>query len=86
MHVSLKYLFQLSPTLTTLVWSRLKQSSLLDPTNRVDETAEEVVVATAETVDRPMPIISVFVGKNIVDNSLIDSGFGVKVITKEGRQ
>lgn len=86
MQVSLKDLLQLSPALNTLVRDRLGQPSSPDPTEGVDLLSEEVMIAAAETINRHMPVISVTIGKNRVDDALIDGGFGVNVITEEERR
>ena len=83
--MSLKDLLQLSPTLNTLVRSRLNRPSSPDPTHVVDPVSEEVMIAAADTVDRHMLVISVSVGKNRVDDALVDRGSGVNVITEEER-
>ena len=47
-------------------------------------TTKELIVAT-EAIDKHMPVISICIGKNIVDDVLLDGGSGVNVITEEER-
>ena len=48
-------------------------------------TTEELIAAT-EAIDKHMPVISICIGKNIVDDVLLDGGSRVNVITEEERR
>lgn len=48
----------------------------------VDPTAKEVVIAARETIDRHILVISILVGKNIIDDAVIDCGSIVNIITE----
>ena len=48
-------------------------------------TTKELIAAT-EAIDKHMPVISICIGKNIVNDVLLDSGSGVNVITEEERR
>ena len=43
-------------------------------------------MAATEAIDKHMPVISICIGKNIVDDVLLDGGSGVNVITEEERR
>ena len=75
-------LFSLSPSLTEFVRSRLTEA-VTQPSRT--PTTEELIAAT-EAIDKHMPVISICIGKNIVDDVLLDGGFGVNVITEEERR
>ena len=45
-------------------------------------TTEELIAAT-EAIDKHMPVISICIGKNIVDDVLLDGGSRVNIITEE---
>ena len=47
-------------------------------------TTEELIAAT-EAIDKHMPVISICIGKNVVDDVLLDGGLGANVITEEER-
>ena len=72
-------LFSLSPSLIEFVCSRLTDA--MTPPSRTP-TTEELIAAT-EAITKHMPVISICIGKNIVDDVLLDGGLGVKVITEE---
>ena len=74
-------LFSLSSSLMEFVRSRL--TAVVAPPTR-SPTTEEVIAAT-EAIDKHMPVISICIGKNVVDDVLLDGGSGVNVITKEER-
>ena len=74
LQVTMQDLFSLSP-------SRLTEA-VTQPTRT--PTTEELIAAT-EAIDKHMPVISISIGKNIVDDVLLDRGSGVNVITKEER-
>ena len=82
----MKDLLQLSPTLNTLVRDRLLRPHRPDQTGSTGPAPEEVLIAAAAVIDRHMPVISVCVGKNIVEDVLIDGGSGVNIITEEERR
>ena len=75
-------LFSLSPSLTEFERSRLTKA-VTQPTRT--PTTEELIAAT-EAIDKHMPMISISISKNIVDDVLLDSGSGVNVITEEERR
>ena len=75
-------LFSLSPSLTEFVRSRLTKAVTQPSTTR---TIEELIAAT-EAIDKHMPVISICIGKNIVDDVLLDGGSGINVITEEERR
>ena len=75
-------LFSLSPSLTEFVCSRLTEA-LTQPSRT--PTTEELIAAT-EAIDKHMPVISICIGKNIIDDVLLDGGSGVNVITEEERR
>src|SRR5579875_405389 len=75
-------LFSLSPSLTEFVRSRLTEA-VTQPSRT--PTTEELITAT-EAIDKHMPVISICIGKSIVDDVLLDGGLGVNVITKEEPQ
>ena len=74
-------LFSLSPSLTEFVRSRLIEA-VTQPSRT--PTTEELIAAT-EAIDKHMPVISISIGKNIVDDVLLGGGSGVNVITEEER-
>ena len=75
----MRELFSLSPSLTEFVHSRL--TKVVAPPSRTP-TTEELIAAT-EAIDKHMSVISICIGKNIVDDVLLDGGSGVNVITEE---
>ena len=75
-------LFSLSPSLTEFVRSRLTE--VMAPPSRTP-TTEELIAAT-EAIDKHMPVISIYIGKNVVDDVLLDRGSEVNVITEEERR
>ena len=75
----MRELFSLSPSLTEFVCSRLTE--VVAPPSRTP-TTEELIAAT-EAIDKHMPIISICIGKNVVDDVLLDGGSGVNVITEK---
>ena len=70
----MRELFSLSSSLTKFVRSRLTE--VVAPPSRTP---------TTEAIDKHMPVISLCIGKNVVDDVLLDGGLGVKVITEEER-
>ena len=82
LQVTMRDLFSLSPSLTEFVRSRFTE--VVAPPNRTP-TTEELIAAT-EAIDKHMPIISICIGKNVVDDVLLDGGSGVNVITEEERR
>ena len=80
LQVTMQDLFSLSPSLTEFVHSRLTE--VVTQPSRTP-TTEELIAAT-EAIDKHMPVISISIGKNIVDDVLLDGGSGVNVITEEG--
>ena len=81
LQVTMRNLFSLSPSLTEFVRSRLIEAVTLPSRT---STTEELIAAT-EAIDKHMPVISISIGKNIVDDVLLDGGSGVNVITEEKR-
>ena len=81
LHVTMRDLFSLSPSLTEFVRSRLTE--VVTPPSRTPTTEE--LIATTEAIDKHMSVISICTGKNIVDDVLLDGGSGVNVITEEER-
>ena len=81
LQVIMRDMFSLSPSLTEFVCSRLTE--VVTPPSRTS-TTEELIAAT-EAIDKHMPVISICIGKNIVDDVLLDGGSGVNVITEEER-
>ena len=81
LQVTMRDLFSLSPSLTEFVRSRLTEA-VTQPSRT--PTTEELIAAT-EAIDKHMPVISICIGKNIVDD-LLDGGSGVNVITEEERR
>ena len=79
--MTIRDLFSLSPSLTKFVRSRLTEA--VTQPSRIP-TTEEVIAAT-EAINKHMPVISISIGKNIVDDVLLDGGSGVNVITEEER-
>ena len=79
--MTIQDLFSLSPSLTEFVHSRLTEV-VASPSRT--PTTEELIAAT-EAIDKHMPLISICIGKNIVDDVLLDGGLGVNVITEEER-
>ena len=75
-------LFSLSPSLTEFVRSRLTEA-MTQPSRT--STTEELIAAT-EAILKHMPVISISISKNIVDDVLLDGGSGVNVITEEERR
>ena len=47
-------------------------------------TTEELIAAT-KAIDKQMSVISICIGKNVLDDVLLDGGSGVNVITEEER-
>ena len=82
LQVTMRDLFSLSPSLTDFVHSRLTEAAT-QPSRT--PTTEELIAAT-EAIDKHMPVISICIGKNIVDDVLLDGGSGVNVITEEERR
>ena len=82
LQVTMRDLFSLSPSLTEFVRSRLTE--VVTQPSRTP-TTEELIAAT-EAMDKHMLVISICIGKNIVDDVLLDGGSGVNVITKEERR
>ena len=76
LHVTMRDLFSLSPSLTEFVRSRLTEA-VTQPT-RIP-TTEELIAAT-KAIDKHMPVISISISKNRVDDVLLDGGSGVNVI------
>ena len=74
-------LFSLSPSLTEFVRSRLIE--VVTPPSRTPTTKE--LNAATEAIDNHMSVISIYIGKNIVD-VLLNSGSGVNIITEEERR
>ena len=79
LQVTMRDLFSLSPSFTEFVRSRLTE--VVTQPSRI-ATTEELIAAT-EAIDKHMPVISICIGKNIVDDVLLDGGSGVNVITEE---
>ena len=75
-------LFSLSPSLTKFVRSRLIEA-VTQPSRTF--TTKELIAAT-EAIDKHMPVISISINKNIVDDVLLDGGSGINVITEEERR
>ena len=82
LEVTMQDLFSLSPSLTEFVRSRLTEAV---PQPSRTPTTEELI-ATTEAIDKHMPVISISIGINIVDDVLLDGGLGVNVITEEERR
>ena len=82
LQVTMRVLFSLSLSLTKFVRSRLTE--VVTPPSRTS-TTEEMIAAT-EAIDKHMPVISICIGKCIVDDVLLDGGSRVNVITKEERR
>ena len=82
LQVTMRDLFSLSPSLTEFIRSRLTEA-VTQPSRT--PTTEELIAAT-EAIDKHMPVISICIGKNIVDDVLLDGGSGVNVITEEERR
>ena len=82
LQVTMQDLFSLSPSLTEFVRSRLIEA--VPQPSRIP-TIEELFAAT-EAIDKHMPVISISIGKNIVDDVLLDGRSGVNVITEEERR
>ena len=74
-------LFSLSPSLTEFVCSRL--TIVVAPPSRIPTTEE--LIAAIEAIDKHMPVISICIGKNVVDDVLLEGGLGLNVITEEER-
>ena len=82
LQVTMRDLFSLSPSLMEFVRSRLTEA-VTQPSRT--PTTEELIAAT-EAINKHMPVTSICIGKNIVDDVLLDSGSGVNVITEEERR
>ena len=82
LQVTMRDLFSLSPSLMEFVRSRLTKA-VTQPSKT--PTTEELIAAI-EAIDKHMPVISICIGKNIVDDVLLDGGSGVNVITEEERR
>ena len=82
LQVTMRDLFSLSPSLTEFVRSWLIEV-VTQPT-RTPTTKE--LIATTEAIDKHMPMISISISRNIVDDVLLDGGSGVNVITEEERR
>ena len=82
LQVTMRDLFSLSPSLMEFVRSQLTE--VVTPPSRTP-TTEELIVTT-EAIDKQMPVISICISKNIVDDVLLDCGSGVNVITEEERR
>ena len=80
--VTMRDLFSLSSSLTKFVRSWLTEA--VTQPSRTPTTEE--LIAAIEAIDKHMPVISICIGKNIVDDVLLDSGSGVNVITEEERR
>ena len=78
----MRELFSLSLSLTEFVRSILTE--VVAPPRRTP-TTEELIAAT-EAIDKHMPVISICIGKNVVDDVLLDGGSGVNVIIEEERR
>ena len=81
LEVTIRDLFSLSPSLTEFVRSRL--TTVVTPSARTPTTEE--LIAAIEAIDKHMPVISICIGKNVVDDVLLDGGSVVNVITEEER-
>ena len=82
LQVTMQDLFSLSPSLTEFVRSRLIEA--VTKPGRTPTTEE--LIATTEAIDKHMPVISICIGKNIVDDVLLDGGSEVNAITEEERR
>ena len=82
LQVTMRNLFSLSLSLTEFVSSRLTEA-VTQPSRT--PTTEELIAAT-EAIDKHMPVISISIGKNTVDDVLLDGGSGFNVITEEERR
>ena len=82
LQVTMQEMFSLSRSLTEFVRSRLTE--VVARPSRTPTTKE--LIAATEAIDKHMPVISICIGKNVVDDVLLDGGSGVKVITKEERR
>ena len=82
LQVTMRDLFSLSPSLKEFVRSWLTEA-MTQPSRT--PTTEELIAAT-EAIDKHMPIISISISKNIVDDVLLEGGSGVNVITEEERR
>ena len=71
-----------TPSLTEFVHSQLTEA-VTQPTRT--PTTKEVIAAT-KAIDKHMPVISISISKNIVDDVLLDGGSRVNVITEEERR
>ena len=82
LQVTMRDLFSLSPSLTEFVRSRLTE--VMTQPSRTPTTKE--LIASTKAIDKHMPVISICIGKNIVDDVLLDGGSGVNVIFEEERR
>ena len=82
LQVIMQDMFSLSPSLTEFVRSRLTDAAT-PPSGT--PTIEELIAAT-EAINKHMPVISICIGKNIVDDVLLDGGLEVNVIIEEERR
>ena len=83
LQMTMRDLFSLSPSLMEFVCSWLTEA-VTQPSRT--PTTEELIAAT-EAIDKHiMPVISISIGKNIVDDVLLDGGSGVNIITEEERR
>ena len=82
LQVTMRKLFSLSQSLTELVRSRLTE--VVAPPSKTPTTKE--LIAATKAIDKHMPVISICIGKNVVDDVLLDGGSGVNVITEEERR
>ena len=73
-----------TPKTTELSHRVLESIQLTEVVTQPSRTpsTEELIVAT-EAIDKHMLVISICIGKNIVDDVLLDGGSGVNVITEE---
>ena len=79
LQVTMRDMFSLSPSLTEFVRSRLTE--VVASPSRTPTTEEPI--AAIEAIDKHMLVISICIGKNVVDDVLLDRGSGVNVITEE---
>ena len=79
LQVTMRELISLSSSLMEFIRSRLTE--VVAPPS-ITPTTKELIAAT-EAIDKHMPVISICIGKNVVDDVLLDGGSGVNVITEE---
>ena len=79
LQVIMRDLFSLSLSLTEFIRSRLTE--VVTQPSRTPTTKE--LIAATKAIDKHVPVISICIGKNIVDDVPLDSGSRVNVITED---